>query len=96
MRITRNSLYPVAAAILFCSISGCDPKELMIAFNNTTNQSLYVVLEGPGRGTGPIGIIAPAPNMVFRKILIDEDDLPYEYTWKAGEHGGKFTITKDT
>jgi len=79
-----------------CLISGCkETNGVIVAFDNTTSESLFVSISGPGEGTGPIGVIAPAPNMVFRKLQVDDNDLPGEYTWNAGKFNGKFTINKN-
>jgi len=75
---------------------GCGEKELSIGFENASSEPLFVELLGPGEGTGPIGTIAASPGFVFWKVVVDEDLLPAQYTWKGGEYEGSFTVTPET
>lgn len=94
----KTALYSTAflcIALVSVMFAGCDEKELIIGFDNTTSDPLFVEFTGPGRGTGPVGTVAPSSNVVFRKILVEENELPATYSWKANDYAGEFTVTPE-
>lgn len=76
-------------------LAGCD-KKVSISFYNTTNRSLDVRIDGPGKGVGELGTVAPNGGLAATRIEVKKDILPAHYKWKAGEHGGRITIEKGT
>ena len=88
----------VGAAVLLMAagvLVGCD-KKVKLTFTNMTDQGLSVELSGPGIATGQVGTVGPNAGKLHCELKIDKKLLPAECSWKAGDKGDKFTITKQT
>ena len=84
----------LVVCLTLVALAGCD-KEVKLTFFNGTSQNRDVILIGPGDGTGYLGSVGSMSKLKTR-IKVDEDFLPADYEWEAGEMEGKFTITKDS
>jgi len=91
---TMRGACAVALGLAVIALSGCE-KKVKLTFFNGTNQQRDVFLAGPGDGTGILGAVGPMGKLAT-KIKVDEDILPANYNWEAGDKSGTFTITKDS
>ena len=94
MRMT-NALLGVCLVLAAAAVAGCD-KEVRITWTNTTAQLRTVELAGPGVGPTYVGNLPPDGGKVRYKLEVDDDLLPADYQWQAGDQGGRFTVTDDT
>ncbi len=75
---------------------GCFDKETTVTFHNRTGKLLEVSLLGPGQGTGLLGAMEADDGMTSTMIIQPKSKLPAAYAWNAGDHCGRFVITRKT
>lgn len=91
----RTALTSVWLAALAIAVAGCD-KEVRITWTNTTSQLRTVELAGPGVGATYVGNLPPDGGKLRYSLEVEDDLLPADYQWKAGDRSGRFTVTEDS
>jgi len=91
----RKSLLPLFLLLPWAAC-GCFDKETTVTFHNRTNQVLEVSLRGPGQGTGLIGAMEAGDGTTSTMVIQPKSKLPAAYAWDAGDHCGRFVITRET
>jgi hypothetical protein len=91
----RKTLFPLFL-LLPCIACGCLDKETTITFHNRTGKVLEVALRGPGEGTGLLGAMEANDGMISTMVTQPKSKLPSAYAWDAGDHCGRFVITRET
>jgi hypothetical protein len=92
---TRNALLGVCLVLTVALAAGCE-KDVRITWTNTTAQLRTVELAGPGVGATYVGNLPPDGGKVRYKLEVDDDLLPADYQWQAGDQSGRFTVTDET
>jgi len=74
---------------------GCK-KEVNLTFVNPTDKALDLRLTTPEEGTEYLGTLPPQGGKIKTKVKIDEEDLPTNLTYRAGEFTGSIPVSKQS
>ncbi len=96
MRAPSGRLIAIASLLTaILVLPGC-AKEVELTFMNGTSQVRDVYLTAPPHGTMYLGVLPAKGGTLLYELEIDQDLLPANCYWEAGNRRGSFTVSEES